>query len=405
MADKVIPLRCDCNNYPWGKRGSKSLAAKLCAKANPDFKIQDDKDYAEMWMGTYPTLPSYDARSSRPLQEILNENPELLMGKTVLDKFGVDLPFLPKVLSIAKALPLQMHPNIGLAKKLHQHDPEKFTDENHKPEIAVALSDFEAFVGFKPTAQIQDLLKLDPLTRFQPDNAGSTLDDGAIRQIVKSLLLASEQETRSVLKGLQDVDFHKYGKQSYILDLLPRLQEQYTEKDSGILVALICMNFLKLKPGDAIFIPADGMHAYLSGDIIECMARSNNVLNTGFCPRVDRDSIDLFVEHLNFEQHDKESPMLDRERSNMSVDGNSSILSPPMSEFSMLVTELEAGQRERVKPVQGPSILVVTQGSGKLTVDGQENELHEGSIYFIGQGPDVELKAEHKLHAYRAFAE
>ena len=60
------------------------------------------------------------------------------------------------------------------------------------------------------------------------------------------------------------------------------------------------MNYLPLQKGDAIYVPADGIHAYLSGDIVECMARSDNVLNTGFCPRADRDSIDLFTAALMF---------------------------------------------------------------------------------------------------------
>ena len=55
-------------------------------------------------------------------------------------------------------------------------------------------------------------------------------------------------------------------------------------------MALVTMNYLVLDKGDSIYIPADGIHAYLSGDIIECMARSNNVLNTGFCPTADRNS-------------------------------------------------------------------------------------------------------------------
>lgn len=48
-------------------------------------------------MGTYPELPSYVLSSGEDLQQVLNANREKLFGKPVLDKFGTDLPFLPKV--------------------------------------------------------------------------------------------------------------------------------------------------------------------------------------------------------------------------------------------------------------------------------------------------------------------
>lgn len=74
-----------------------------------------------------------------------------------------------QILSIAKALPLQIHPNKDLATRLHHKDPEKFTDDNHKPEIAVALGKFEVFAGWKPNNDIQKLFGLEPLKEFLPD--------------------------------------------------------------------------------------------------------------------------------------------------------------------------------------------------------------------------------------------
>lgn len=178
--DSVYQLRCSCNDYPWGKTGKESLAAKLCEQQpgwagdgpERDFKIDDSKAYAEMWMGTYPDLPSYVASTGEDLQDVLDRYPKELVGEETLNKFGHSkLPYLPKVLSISKALPLQVHPNTELSAKLHKEDPEQFTDPNHKPEIAVALSEFEAFCGFKPLQDIADLLKIDALQRFIPEHS------------------------------------------------------------------------------------------------------------------------------------------------------------------------------------------------------------------------------------------
>jgi mannose-6-phosphate isomerase len=139
MSENVIQLKCSCNNYPWGRVGNESLAAHLCQQTNPDFKLDEMQNYAEMWMGTYPELPSYSLETGEDLQDILNDNKENLIGQSVLDKFGEDLPFLPKILSISKALTLQIQPDIELSKKLHKENPEKYSDTNHKPEIAIAL--------------------------------------------------------------------------------------------------------------------------------------------------------------------------------------------------------------------------------------------------------------------------
>lgn len=405
MSESIIQLKCFCNNYPWGRVGKESLAATLCQQTNPDFKLENDQNYAEMWMGTYPELPSY-SMDGENLQEILNKNKHELIGQGVLDKFGADLPFLPKILSISKALPLQIHPDIELSKRLHKQDPDKYTDTNHKPEIAVALGKFEAFVGFKPLEDVRKLMDLEPLKPFVPTNTSSGhYQNETLRQICRNLLTASPEKARSTLKSLKSTSSDELGGQAYILDLIPRLESMYGSEDNGNLVALVCMNFLTLDAGSALYIPADGIHAYLSGNIIECMARSNNVINTGFCPRADRDDIDLFVNALTFRQHDPEEPMLKREKSEKSTNGKTDVFKPPMSEFNMLVTELSGGEDETVKEISGPSIAIVVRGSGLMSAQGKEFKIGEGSIYFIGQGVEVKLSAKETLQVYRAYVE
>jgi len=406
MADSVIQLKCYCNNYPWGKKGQDSLAAKYCASTpGTDFKLEDGKEYAEMWMGTYPTTPSYVLSTGELLQDVLNANKDKLIGKTVLDKFGADLPFLPKILSMAKALPLQIHPDKDLATRLHQKDPEKYGDTNHKPEIAVALTTFELFVGFKPLNEIQSLLQLPPLRQFIP-NSQTHFNNETLKQICATMLTASESTVRNVTAEMLKLPEDLYGKQTHIPALLPRLQADYTDADNGILVALICMNYLVLQPGEAVYVPADGIHAWLSGDIVECMARSDNVINTGFCPRADRDSIELFTAALTFSPHSSDEARLDMSAFEGSKSGATRIYAPPMSEFNMLITQMNAEAQETVKAVQGPSIMIVTSGKGKMTVGGHTHDLDFGYIFFIGQGMDVEFATQdEKIMVYRAYAE
>lgn len=258
MVDSVIQLKCECNNYPWRKVDEDSLAARLCSKTpGTDFKIDNGTNYAEMWMGTYPVTPSYVLKTGENLQDVLNANKEKLIGKQVLSKFGSDLPFLPKILSIQKALPLQIHPDIELSKKLHEEDPDQFGDTNHKPEIIVALSKFEAFCGFRPKHVIQQLLEIDALKQFSRDQFRWSND--TMRELCRAMLTASEETVAKTMKDLGDTPKGKLGDQAYILELIPRLIDQYGATDNGSLVALVLMNYLTFEAGEAIWIPANGI--------------------------------------------------------------------------------------------------------------------------------------------------
>ena len=402
MAKSVMQLKCDCNQFPWGRTGEQSLAAQLCAKTNPDFKIKDDTDYSEMWMGTYPELPSYVLETGEDLQQVLNAHKDQLMGEAVVKKFGENLPFLPKILSIKKALPLQIHPDKDLAAKLHKQDPEKYSDDNHKPEIAIALGKFEAFCGFKPLSDIKALLSLEPLKQFMPE---AEFNDQALRDVCHKMLTVDGSVVKDIYDKLSQLDKSKFGNDDQIPDLLPRLAEMYSPDDNGLLVALICMNFYTFQAGDSIYIPADGIHAYLTGNIVECMARSNNMINTGFCPRADRDPADLFVNALTFKQHDRDAPILKREDCEFSENGKTTAFKPPLSEFEMMVTEMKAGDKESIKPVNGPSILFCTSGKAKMKADGKEYTVNEGYIYFIGKGVKVEYEASEESAIYRPYAQ
>ena len=219
------------------------------------------------------------------------------------------------------------------------------------------------------------------------------------------MLSASDEAVKKTNDALLALKKEDFGKDSYIPELIPRLSEQYDKTDNGTLVALITMNYLQLKAGDSIYIPADGIHAYLSGDIIECMARSNNVLNTGFCPRADRDSVDMFVSCLTFTPHDAEEAILKSQKFERSKNGKVKLYAPPLSEFNMWALEMNDGDTETISAVGGPSIMVVTKGEGTMKADGKEYKLSEGYIYFIGQGVDTDFSATKGLQAFTAYIE
>ncbi|KAA6415201.1 MAG: phosphomannose isomerase type i [Lasallia pustulata] len=406
MATSVMQLNCSCNNYPWGKKGNESLAARFCSQTpNTGFKIDNSKEYAEMWMGDYPELPAKVLSTGHDLHKVIEDNKEQLLGQNCIKKFGAVLPYLPKVLSIQKALPLQIHPDKALAARLHKEDPEKYTDDNHKPEIAVALGPFEVFAGWKPANDIQALFTtLEPLKRYLPEK-NAHFDNETLKVVCQNILKSSDEVIKTTQEQIGKLPKEVFGNQSYILDLLPRLQGQYSIEDPGNLVALFTMNFMTLSAGDAIYIPADAPHAYLSGDIIECMARSNNVINTGFCPRADRDNIDLFINALTFGPHSADETMLPSSKSAKGQHGKTVEYAPPMSEFNMLKTNLKSGEKEVITRISGPSVFVVTSGFGNMVANGETHKLKEGYVFFVGQGTDVTYQSEMGMEVYTAYAE
>ncbi|KAI0547763.1 RmlC-like cupin domain-containing protein [Xylaria curta] len=399
-SDLVFQLAGTCNEYPWGKKGSDSLAARLCEKTpGSGFKIDPEKYYSEMWFGDYPDFPGRKLETGEPLANVLQRDKERLLGKKVITQFDAQLPYLPKILSIAKALPLQIHPNKDLAAKLREKDPESFTDANHKPEIALALSKFEVFAGFKPLDEVAPLFNLTILKRFNVGVPDKWTNE-TLRNVTRELLKLDLNTVRSIQSELSEISRSELGDAAYILDLLPRLQDQYGPEDAGSLVALLCMNYMVFQPGDAIFIPADGIHAYLSGDIVECMARSNNVLNVGFCPPADRNNVDTFANTLTFKAHSKEDVILPSKPSDKSKNGKTVVYRPPISEFDMLMTVLKGNESEEITSSEGPSVLICTTGKGTLRADGKKFDLSSGFIFFIAPGLDIRIESEGSLEAY-----
>ena len=134
---------------------------------------------------------------------------------------------------------MQIHPNKELSARLHAEDPEKFTDDNHKPEIAIALGPFEVFAGFKPNNAIQVLFDtLEPLKKFLP-NSSTSFDNESVKAVCRNILNADDGSIKETQQALQKLPRKLFGEQAYILDLLPRLQEQYSAEDPGNLVALL----------------------------------------------------------------------------------------------------------------------------------------------------------------------
>ncbi|KAJ8059450.1 hypothetical protein OCU04_011113 [Sclerotinia nivalis] len=440
MQVPLIRLQCGVNSYDWGKVGSDSAAAKFAA-ATPvdDFSIQEDKPYAELWMGTHPSNPSKDLTTKRTLLDLVQDN-QALLSKDVSEKFGEKLPFLFKVLSIGKALSIQAHPNKKLAEQLHQKDSKNYPDDNHKPEMTIAITPFDGLCGFRPLAEISHFLSTVPSLKklvgqseaedFQSAIKGQETSDKqedeeknkkALQKVFTALMNAKKEDVEKASEELvaaaeeEGENFAGGGGPSNegkeLADLVIRLNKQFPG-DIGLFVQFF-LNYVKLEIGEAMFLKADDIHAYLSGDIIECMAASDNVVRAGFTPKFkDVDTLTSMLTYSYAPISKQKMEPVDYPYATLNAtaysSGSSAILyDPPIAEFSVVKTDLKKkGAKATFEQITGPSIFICTTGNGKISVGPKVEEVKPGYVYFVGATAEVVLEAgDEDFTTFKAFCE
>ncbi|KAL9114429.1 MAG: hypothetical protein Q9227_001510 [Pyrenula ochraceoflavens] len=420
-----VPLQCNTNTveqcYDWGKRGPTSAAAKFAAATPSDgFSIQEDKPYAEVATG-------------RSLLDLISDN-KALMSTEISSKYGDRLPFLFKVLSIAKALSIQAHPNKKLAEELHSKDPKNYPDDNHKPEMTIAITPFEGLCGFRPLQEIAHFLKtVPPLRALVGEEASTAFESTAahespdivtskssLRNAFSALMSSSKDAVSAMSKELIshaessskiDPGPSTTITASEISELLTRLNGQFPG-DIGLFVFFF-LNYVRLSPGEAMFLKADDIHAYISGDIIECMASSDNVIRAGFTPKFQ--DVDTLTRILTYDHEPPEKQKLepvDYPYATLNTKAYSSasrcvLYDPPIEEFSVIMTELKAqGAKVSFDGLAGPSIIICTGGSGKISVGPKTEEIKEGWVYFVGATAECIVESEgDDLVFFKAFCE
>lgn len=249
------------------------------------------------------------------------------------------------------------------------------------------------------------MFNIPSLRRFVPEES-NTWNEETLRNIVRGILKADEQTIQNIeedLKRQSLEDFQKLGYPSSTFELIQRLQSQYSDTDPGLLIAILCMNFFVLEPGEAIFIPADGVHCYLSGDIVECMARSNNMLSGGLCPVADRDSVDLFSETLKLDSSTQaENLKLPAKPSKDGASGYTMVYQPPIGEFDLVRINMPVGKEELIWKHKGPTVAITISGEGTILGDGKELAVKPGFIFFIAAETTTTLQADIAMQIFAA---
>ncbi|XP_076847100.1 mannose-6-phosphate isomerase [Brachyhypopomus gauderio] len=402
---KVFPLCCVVQNYAWGKVGLDSEVAKLVVGADPHAVIDDSRPYAELWMGTHPkgdALIKDNRISQRTLGQWIADYPGCL-GSKVKDTFQGQLPFLFKVLSVNTALSIQAHPNRELAAKLHAQFPEHYPDNNHKPEMAIALTQFEGLCGFRPVQEITAFLKNVPefhaLVGNEPaeELQSSVGNPGRVSLALKkcfSRMMNCEKKVfvdqlNMLVKRVSEEGAAGRDTSGSNGELLLRLHSQYPG-DIGCF-SIYFLNRIVLQPGEAMFLGANEPHAYLSGDCIECMACSDNTVRAGLTPKyID---VSTLCEMLNY------SPAPTSAKIFPSVQDPSDpcvyLYDPPIQDFTVMRIQVPASVRQYVvSPLDCAGILLVVQGEACAVSAAALSDigLRRGSVLFISANESVTLK-------------
>ncbi|MCP2326697.1 mannose-6-phosphate isomerase [Hamadaea flava] len=260
------PLASPIQPYAWGSRTAlATLQGRSVPSAGPE---------AELWIGAHPSAPAR-LPDGRGLDEAIAADPRPALGPA-LDRFGPRLPYLLKVLAAEQPLSLQAHPDLPTAQAAFAAGHPSYVDANHKPELLVAATEFDALCGFQPAsvgaarlAGLQ-LAKLDPVVR--------ALAAGDLRSAVEQLLTWPDPDRAGLVADVVAAagEHPEYA--------VARRLAAYYPGDVGVVVALL-LNFVTLQPGEGIWMPAGNLHAYLRGTGVEIMAASDNVLRGGLTPK------------------------------------------------------------------------------------------------------------------------
>ena len=420
---KMIRLSCAVQTYAWGKLGTESTVAQL-AELNGDVAADSETTYAEYWFGTHQAGPASVRVSDGQcisLAAWLKQNQETALGDLPnrsdcnMTDVSCGLPYLAKVLSVAKCLSIQAHPDKALAEKLHAERPEIYKDSNHKPEMALALTPFEAMCGFRSVSEILHFINTVPEFRavllWQGENGDGSEAIKSLREAAAARDVSSEPpsaDTKVVVASALKNLFNIYANANPTLvavevnklttrigkdapgflfsphgsgasdpsgldlaeGLAVRLAGQFPG-DIGVFAPFL-LNFLRLKPGEAIFLAANEPHAYVSGDCFEVMANSNNVVRMGCTPKL-RD-VPVLTEMLTF------SSGLPNILTGESLGENIQVYTPTdpqVTEFQLERIIVNAGGECSVPEAKTPSILIVVEGAGVIN----DIQVSKGQVY------------------------
>ena len=397
--NKMFPLKGSVQHYSWG--GTTYLPALLNIE-NPNHE-----PFAEYWLGAHDKAPSLVETNGDaiPLNKYIEQSPLETLGDNIATDFH-RLPYLLKILDVKDMLSIQVHPSRKYAEAAYKKENEmgisldapnrNYKDDNHKPELMVALSEFWLLHGFKEASVLTNTLKsvkeLKPLLKIFSGKGYEGLYryvmempqdkvNEMLQPLLKSIIPAYHQQ----LLKKEDADFWA-ARAAQTFNVTPDI-------DRGIF-SIYLFNLVHLQPGEAIYQAAGILHAYLEGQNVEIMANSDNVLRGGLTPK----HVDV-NELMNLVKFKEVKPAIIRPKK----DNMETVYSTPAKDFELTGYQLKKNDSFSRESSTTEIILVL---AGEILLKEGKNQLllktGESAVIFYKTG--IKIKAMAQSQCYLASA-
>lgn len=394
MLQSVFKIKGVVQHYSWG--GYEYIPQLL------GIDNKEQKPFAEYWLGAHPNHPSIAENDHQKLSELIQQNSSAVLGKEVAKKFS-SLPFLFKILDVRQMLSIQVHPSKASAVVEYANENTKgisltaphrnYKDENHKPELMVALSDFWLLHGFKREDELRRKLQAIPEFQFLLE----VFDNGGYKGLYEAVMTLEQQKVNAILKPIVEKIVPLYNNNELRKDsedfwaaraaLSFCKNENY---DRGIF-SIYFFNLVHLKKGEGIFQPQGLPHAYLEGQNVEVMANSDNVLRAGLTDK----HIDVaeLMKHVAFEAT---IPNVLHPAS-----GSHNIFLSPAEEFELHQYQIENG-KEGIK-TNSAEIWFLLSGSAMVDHGGRHVPLQKGEGLFVAAGTNASVQSSASANLFRVL--
>jgi mannose-6-phosphate isomerase len=371
--------------YAWG---SHTVIAELQGRPAPTVKPE-----AELWMGAHPSAPSGVERAGArtTLDAVIAADPAGELGAECAARFGGRLPFLLKVLAAQTALSIQVHPSREQAEAGYLAENERglalgdksrnYVDDWPKPEILCALTPFEVLAGMRTAADAAALLRALEVTELAPlatelaRGPGTTALSRSLATILTWPAAGRGALVDAVVAACERVAAGA-GEYAAACAAAVRLAGEHPG-DLGVVASLLLRHAV-LQPGEAVFLPAGGLHAYLHGAGVELLANSDNVVRAGLTAK----HIDV-PELLKLTDPAVGVPVVEPRP----LGGGVFVYDSPAPEFRLYRAEL--GHGEVTLPGSGARIVLCVDGAATLHAKTGVLKVGRGESCYLSAADDA----------------
>jgi len=395
---KLFKIKGVLQHYAWG---GKEFIPNLIGEP-----IQD-QPCAEYWMGAHDKAPAEILGQELKLNEFIKKNPSTALGDKVDQKFG-KLPFLFKVLDVHDMLSIQVHPSKLEAEKGFKRENElgislsapnrNYKDDNHKPEIMVALGDFWLLHGFKSESELKFTLQNTP----ELAHLDGVFGEYGYQGLYQTVMEEPDADTQETLQPLIDRVLPEYREGK----LKKNSPEYWAAKayltfcsdgvmDKGI-YSIFFFNIVNVQAGEAIFQDAGVPHAYMEGQNIELMANSDNVLRGGLTPKhVD---VPELLKHTVFSETIPNILKGDSQNN-----GTERVYKSPAPDFELSTIQIMRDQPYKYVATT-VEIVILTEGNAVIFSEESRIELMKGEVVATVAGCNYEIITSDRAVLYKAKA-